>query len=83
MHDVIYEAESALCNINKHNLQLNFKNLTLREKRNQAIILQHIFKLTLLHLNFSEPQFYEAKQVTMSCESLENVDMILSENNHQ
>jgi len=22
MHDVIYEAESALCNINKHNLQL-------------------------------------------------------------
>jgi hypothetical protein len=23
MHDVIYEAESALCNINKHHLQLN------------------------------------------------------------
>ena len=23
MHDVIYEAESALCNINKHRLQLN------------------------------------------------------------
>ena len=22
MHDVIYEAESALCNINKHHLQL-------------------------------------------------------------
>jgi len=23
MHDVIYQAESALCNINKHHLQLN------------------------------------------------------------
>jgi hypothetical protein len=22
MHDIIYEAESALCNINKHHLQL-------------------------------------------------------------
>jgi len=24
LNDVIYEAESALCNINKHNLQLSF-----------------------------------------------------------
>ena len=27
MHDVIYEAESALCNINKHHLQLKIEKL--------------------------------------------------------
>jgi hypothetical protein len=40
MHDVIYEAESALCNINKHHLQLIIFLLSLFQSHMTSKVLK-------------------------------------------